>query len=72
MKLWLNVTEGAEYASVCRDTIYTACEQHELQHVHLAGRRTIRLKPAWTDAWLERHVVHPAPVKAGAGSKVTS
>ena len=24
MKLWLNVREGAEYARVCRDTIYTA------------------------------------------------
>ena len=27
MKLWLNVREGAEYAGVCRDTIYTACER---------------------------------------------
>jgi excisionase family DNA binding protein len=80
MKLWLNVREGAEYAGVCRDTIYTACEQDELRHVHVAGRRTIRLRPQWIDAWLERHVVdaqdphvvNPVPVKAGAGSKVTS
>ena len=57
MKLWLNVTEGAECASVCRDTIYTACEQHELRHVHVSGRRAIRLRPQWIDAWLERHVV---------------
>ena len=27
MKPWLNVSEAAEYASVSRDTIYTACEQ---------------------------------------------
>ena len=46
MKLWLNVTEAAEYTGLCRDTIYTACEQDELRHVHLGGRRAIRLKPA--------------------------
>ena len=80
MKLWLNVREGADYAGVCRDTIYTACEQHELRHVLVSGRRAIRLRPQWIDAWLERHVVgaqdpnvvNPAPVKAGAASKVTS
>ena len=80
MKLWMNVREGAEYAGVCRDTIYAACEQHDLRHVHLAGRRAIRLRPEWIDAWLERHVVDakdphvvdPVPLKAGAGSEATS
>ena len=70
MKLWLNVREGAEYASVCRDTIYTACEQHELRHVHVGGRRKLLLRPQWIDAWLERHVVDAQD--PGAGSKVTS
>ncbi|PYQ85344.1 MAG: hypothetical protein DMG02_28235 [Acidobacteria bacterium] len=55
MKTWLTVTEGAEYAGVSRDTIYTACERCELQHARIGGRRSIRLKPAWIDAWLERH-----------------
>ena len=27
MKTWLTVAEGAEYAGVSRDTIYTACER---------------------------------------------
>jgi hypothetical protein len=36
MKLWLNVSEGAEYAGVCRDTIYTACERCELHHITFA------------------------------------
>ena len=36
MKTWLNVGEGAEYAGVSRDTIYTACERKELRH---ASRR---------------------------------
>ena len=55
MKLWLNVAEGAEYAGVCRDTIYTACERSELRHVRIGGRRAIRLKTQWIDEWFERH-----------------
>jgi excisionase family DNA binding protein len=55
MKRWLTVIEGAEYSGVSRDTIYTACERAELRHVRIAGRRAIRLKPEWIDAWLERH-----------------
>ena len=55
MKIWLNVAEAAAYAGVSRDTIYTACERHELSHARLGGRRAIRVKPAWIDSWLERH-----------------
>jgi excisionase family DNA binding protein len=55
MKAWLNIGEGAEYAGVSRDTIYTACERRELRHARVGGRRAIRLKPEWIDAWLERH-----------------
>lgn len=55
MKLWLNVAEAAEYAGVCRDTIYTAVERGELRHVRVGGRRAIRLKALWIDEWLERH-----------------
>ena len=59
MKIWLNVTEGAAHAGVCRDTIYTACERRELRHARLGGRRTIRVKPEWIDAWLERYAPEP-------------
>ena len=55
MKTWLTVVEGAEYAGVSRDTIYTACERREIRHARIGGRRAIRLKPEWIDAWLERH-----------------
>jgi excisionase family DNA binding protein len=55
MKIWLTVAEGAEYAGVSRDTIYTACERGELHHARISGRRSIRLKVLWIDAWLERH-----------------
>jgi len=55
MKTWFTVSEGAEYAGVSRDTIYTACERGELRHARIGGRRSIRVKPAWIDAWLEQH-----------------
>jgi excisionase family DNA binding protein len=54
MQLWMNVGDAAEYAGVCRDTIYTAVERGELRHVRIGGRRSIRVKPAWIDEWLER------------------
>lgn len=55
MKPWLNVSEAAEYAGLSRDTIYTACEQGELRSARVSGRRAIRIRPVWIDAWLERH-----------------
>jgi excisionase family DNA binding protein len=55
MKTWLTVAEGAEYAGISRDTVYTACERGELRHARIGGRRAIRLKTEWIDAWLERH-----------------
>ena len=55
MRTWLTVTQAAEYAGVSRDTIYTACERREMNHARLGGRRAIRVKPEWIDAWLEQH-----------------
>ena len=52
---WLTVKEGADYASLSADTIYTACERGELRHARVSGRRTIRLRTEWIDGWLERH-----------------
>ena len=73
MKTWFTVSEGAEYAGVSRDTIYTACERGELRHARIGGRRSIRLKPIWIDEWLERHARVPqlwradpsAPTRSG-------
>jgi len=65
MKSWLTVAESAIYSGVGRDTIYTACERRELRHARIGGRRSIRIKAEWIDAWLERHargtVVPPPP-----------
>ncbi len=54
-RIWLTVKEAADYASMSKDTIYTACERRELRHVRVGGRRTIRLRAEWIDAWLEQH-----------------
>jgi excisionase family DNA binding protein len=60
MKTWFTVSEGAEYAGVSRDTVYTACERRELHHARIGVRRSIRLKPEWIDARLERHAQGPS------------
>jgi excisionase family DNA binding protein len=70
MKLWLNDSEGSEYAGVCRDTIYTACERGELRHVHVGGRRKLLLRPQWIDAWLERHAPDVQGGRTGGGTEV--
>jgi len=74
------VAEAAAYASISRDTVYTACERRELRHARIGGRRAIRLKPEWIDAWLERHVLDAqdrsvfggTSLGAGVRSEVTS
>jgi len=52
MRIWMNVSESAEYAGVSRDTIYTAVERGELRHVRIGGRR---VDPA--EARVDRRVV---------------
>jgi excisionase family DNA binding protein len=54
---WLTVREAAERASVSRDTIYAACDQKALRHSRVSGRRSIRFRVEWVDAWLDQHTV---------------
>ena len=71
MKTWFTVAEGAAYAGVSRDTIYTACERGELRHARIGGRRSIRIKHEWIDAWFEQHargaIVARANAQGGSG-----
>lgn len=54
-RVWLRVAQAAGYANLSADTIYTACERGELRHVRVGGRRSIRTRAQWIDAWLEKH-----------------
>ena len=53
--VWLTPREAAVYLGVGVETIYDACAAGGLKHSRL-GRRTIRLKREWLDAWAEEHV----------------
>lgn len=55
MRLLMNVREAAQYARVCRDTIYAACARREIHHIRVSGRRAIRFRREWIDEWLERY-----------------
>jgi excisionase family DNA binding protein len=50
---WLTVDQGAARALVSPRTIYTACRGGQLRHARVGGRRDIRLRAEWIDAWLE-------------------
>jgi excisionase family DNA binding protein len=52
---WFKVQEAADYVGVSKDTIYAACARNQLRHIRLGGRRSIRLRTEWLDAWMERH-----------------
>lgn len=69
---WLKVAQAADYAGLSRDTIYTACERGELRHVRVSGRRAIRVRPEWVDAWLEQHAVEARLAKAIGPSRVAA
>ncbi|CAN5849894.1 hypothetical protein BH18ACI5_BH18ACI5_04310 [soil metagenome] len=50
---WLTVEQGAARALVSRAIIYKACKSKQLRHARVGGRRDIRLRAEWIDAWLE-------------------
>ena len=52
---WITPREAAAYLGVCVESIYDACAAGGLKHSRL-GRRTIRLRREWLDAWAEEHV----------------
>ena len=50
---WMTPRQAATYLGVGVNTIYDACTAGGLKYVKL-GHRTIRLRRAWVDAWVER------------------
>ncbi len=54
---WIDIQEAAGHAHLCDGTLYEAAARGELRHVRVGGRRAIRTKREWVDAWLRRYEV---------------
>ena len=50
---WLRLDEAAERARVSTATLRREIRAGRLRHARVSGRKTIRLRPEWVDAWLE-------------------
>lgn len=50
---WLVPAEAAKHAKVSPACIYAAVARGDLRAVRVGGRRSIRLRRGWVDAWLE-------------------
>ncbi len=53
---WLTVKEAAERARCGTKTIYREVKAHRLKAAKVGGRRELRIRPEWIDAWLESSV----------------
>ena len=54
---WWRIREAAQYARCGPKVIYNAVRAGRLRAVRLGGRRELRIRRDWVDAWLERSEV---------------
>ena len=58
---WRTIEQEAARVQCCEATLRRACKRGDLRHARVGGgRRSIRLRPSWTDAYLEKQ---GAPIK---------
>ena len=50
---WRTAEQGAARAQVGVKAIYRAVDRGELRAARIGGKRAIRLRDEWIDAWLE-------------------
>jgi excisionase family DNA binding protein len=51
---WLTVAEAAQRARCGVKTVYREVQAGRLRAARIGGRRELRLRPEWVDAWLEQ------------------
>jgi excisionase family DNA binding protein len=50
---WLTVAEAAQRARCGVKTVYREVRTGRLRAARIGGRRELRLRPEWVDAWLD-------------------
>jgi excisionase family DNA binding protein len=50
---WLTVRHAASRAAVSEGTIKREVRRGRLRAARVGGRRSLRFRPSWVDAWLE-------------------
>ena len=65
---WITLGEGAQMARVSTATLRREIRRGRLRYVRVGGRRTIRTRPEWIDAWLDPG----SPVEATARASVAA
>lgn len=56
---WLDAGQGASYARVSRKLLYRAIRSGRLRAARVGGRRQVRLRREWLDAFIEGHATGP-------------
>ena len=50
---WLKLREGAARAKVHEATLRREIKRGRLRHARVGGRKCVRIRASWIDAWLE-------------------
>ena len=50
---WLTLQQGAERVQVHEATLRREIARGRLRHARVGGRKSIRVRASWLDAWLE-------------------
>lgn len=56
---WLDAGQGARYARVSRKLLYRAVRSGRLKAARVGGKRQVRLRREWLDAFIEGHAAGP-------------
>ena len=50
---WLTVRQSCDYTQLHDDTLRREIRLGRLRHARVGGRKSIRIRRSWLDAWLE-------------------